>query len=145
MADIQKIRVNIQTATDSGAGTDGDVYVGFAGREWHVDTSADDFEAGSSRTYVLGAGSNVLNAAVNDPRDPSVSFPLLESFPAYIRFNPRSRDDNWKLQRAVVTLEDQLFPMWDSSENIPQTQGIWLGIRSGLTVYLHNHDDIIIT
>ena len=145
MADIQKFRVDIQTAGDSGAGTDGDVYVGFAGREWHVDTTADDFEAGSSRTYVLGAGSNVLNAAVNDPRNPSVSFPLLESFPAYLRFKPQTRDDNWKLQRVVVTREDQLFPMWDSNENIPQTQGIWLGTRSGLVVHLHKHDDVIIT
>jgi hypothetical protein len=86
-----------------------------------------------------------VNAVFNDPRNPSVSFPLLESFPAYVRFNPRARDDNWKLQRAVVTLEDQLFAMWDSSENIPQAQGIWLGSRSGLVVHLHKHDDVVIT
>lgn len=145
MADINTIRVNIQTASDSGAGTDGDVYIGFAGREFHVDTTADDFEAGSSRTYVLGQGGTVVDGGFNDPRTPSLAFPLVDSFPAYVRFNPRTRTDNWKLQRAVVTLGDALFPMWDSNENIPQAQGIWLGTRSGLVVQLHKHDDVIIT
>jgi len=71
MASIKKISININTASDSGAGTDGDVYIGFCGREFFCDTTADDFERGSSRTYVFGEGSTVLNASLNDPRSPN--------------------------------------------------------------------------
>ncbi len=41
MVDINSVHVNIQTGSVSGGGTDGDVYVGFAGREFRLDTSAD--------------------------------------------------------------------------------------------------------
>lgn len=136
MADIQTIKVNVQTARDSGAGTDGDVYIGFAGREFHVDTTADDFEAGSSRTYVLGKGSNVVDPSVNDPRDPRLRTGLVDGFPVYVRFHPRSRTDNWKLQRAAITFGDDLAPRWDTAEIVSISQGIWLGTRSGLVAHL---------
>ena len=48
MAQIESIQVNIETGDESGGGTDGSIYVGVGGREFHLDTSADDFERGSA-------------------------------------------------------------------------------------------------
>jgi hypothetical protein len=141
MAAITSIQVSIQTMDTSGAGTDGDVYLGFSGREFYLDTTADDFERGSSRTYRLGDGPNVLFASVNDPRKPQLAVENVDRFPVWIRFVPRGRDDNWILGRAVVTLNDRLFPMWDTAEYISFREGIQLGTHSGLFVHLLRHND----
>ena len=60
MTQIESIQVNINTGDESCAGTDGDNYLGVCGREFHLDTSADDFERGSSHQYVLGACSDAV-------------------------------------------------------------------------------------
>ena len=44
MADINRIDVLIATASGSGSGTDGNVYIGVAGREFYIDSAQDDFE-----------------------------------------------------------------------------------------------------
>lgn len=44
MADITSFDITIQTGDVNGAGTDGSVYLGICGREFHLDTSKDDFE-----------------------------------------------------------------------------------------------------
>jgi hypothetical protein len=49
MTAIMQIRVQLNTGTPSGAGTNGDVYLGICGREFHLDTSADDFERSAKR------------------------------------------------------------------------------------------------
>lgn len=136
MTDITSVQVNIQTMDVSGAGTDGDVYVSFSGREFYLDTTADDFERGSSRTYRLGDGANVLFASVNDPRKPQLQVENVDRFPVWVRFEPRGRDDTWFLARAVVTINDRLFPMWDTAEYIPFQEGIRLGTHAGQFVYL---------
>lgn len=141
MANISSIRVNVQTRSISGGGTDGDVYLGFAGREFYLDTSADDFEAGSTRSYVLGQGSNVLHGSSNDPRTPQLQDSQVDRFPVYLRFVPRGREDNWSLQRAVVTYNERLFPMWDSAEVVATNVGLWLGVHAGLVVHLPRHQD----
>lgn len=143
MPRVDTIRINIQTGNLSGAGTDGDVYVGVCGREFSLDTTRDDFERGSSREYVLGAGANVNNASVNDPRKQILLVENVDSAPVYIRFQPRNRSDNWQLQRADVRFNDAFFPVWDSVAivvNKPD-EGIWLGTRSGLVVHLPRHSD----
>ena len=109
MPRVDTIRINIQTGNLSGAGTDGDVYVGVCGREFSLDTTRDDFERGSSREYVLGAGANVNNAPVNDPRKQILLVENVDSAPVFIRFQPRNRSDNWAaagrsaLQRRVLS------------------------------------------
>jgi hypothetical protein len=145
MTKINTIRVDIQTGNASGASSDGDVYLGLGGREFFLDTSADDFQSGSSRGYVLGSGSNVLNAAVNDPRKENLQVEAVDSLPVYIRFQPQNRDDNWQLQRAVVTLNDRLFPMWDSASIVANdpARGVVLGVRAGLVVHLARDDTSI--
>src|SRR5512133_3078802 len=102
MPQIESIQVNIETGDESGAGTDGSIYVGVGGRECHLDTSADDFERGSSRLYGLGIGSDVVNPAVNDPRKQFMHTEDVESFPIYVRFEPNDSGDNWNLWRAEL-------------------------------------------
>ncbi|KNX38883.1 hypothetical protein [Luteipulveratus halotolerans] len=141
MVDITSISVTIQTRRTSGAGTDGDVYLGFCGREFYLDSDADDYESGSAREYVLGDGGNTHNAGRNDPRTPQLQVEDADGLPAYIRFEPTGRDDNWALQRATVRVNGDLFPMWDSLELFDQRVGLWLGTRSGLVAHLPKHQD----
>ena len=141
MAQIESIHVNIETGDESGAGTDGSIYVGVCGREFHLDTSADDFEHGSSHEYVLGAGSDIVNPAVNDPRKQSLQTEDVESFPIYVRFEPNNSGDNWNLARAEMSLNNDFFPRWVTETFISEAEGIWLGQRSGNVVHLRKHQD----
>ena len=73
MVTIQKIVFRIRTANIEDAGTDGEVYVGFCGREFHIGTSYEDFERDAERTYSAGISAvagevNVSNPTLNDPR-----------------------------------------------------------------------------
>jgi len=140
---INTIHLQVQTGNLSGAGTDGDVYLGVCGREFSIDTTRDDFERGSSREYILGAGSNVNNSSFNDPRRQRLFVENVDNFPVYIRFQPQSRSDNWQIQRAEVRFNDDLFPAWDTSSYVPNdpAQGIWLGTRAGLVVHIPRHQD----
>jgi hypothetical protein len=140
LADIQSIHLNVQTEDIEDAGTDGDVYLGICGREFYIDSSADDFERKSSREYILGDGANVKYRSDNDPRSPQLSFENVERFPVYIRFQPRSRTDRWRLQRAQVSFNERFFPRWDTAGFFPITGGIWLGIRAGVHVHIPKHE-----
>ena len=102
MPQINIIELHLSTGSLSGAGTDGDVYLGLCGREFSIDSTSDDFEGGSGRTYVLGEGANIRNAGLNDPRTQQLFTENVSNFPVYIRFQPRSRNDHWQLQRADV-------------------------------------------
>lgn len=141
MAHIRKIHLSVQTGSMSGAGTDGDVYLGVCGREFHADTGADDFERGSSREYVFGRGGNVNNFADNNPARQRLLLEDVERLPVYIRFEPTDRGDRWNLQRAVVRFNDQLLPQWDTSSFVSDRTGIWLGTRAGKYVNIPKHQD----
>lgn len=143
MPRINSIHLHLETGNLSGAGTDGDVYLGVCGREFNLDTTSDDRERGSSRTYVFGEGSNVNNPSVNDPRKQELFTENVEQFPVYVRFQPQSRGDNWQLQRADVRFNDGLIPEWDTVGFVlnDPAEGIWLGVRSGLFVHLMKHQD----
>jgi len=143
MPQIDTIGLNLKTGNLSGAGTDGDVYLGVCGREFSIDTTRDDFERGSARTYILGDGSNVNNAAVNDPREQRLFVENVDNFPVYIRFQPQGRSDNWQLQRATLSFNGDIFPQWDTSSFVGNdpASGIWLGTRSGLFVHIPRHQD----
>jgi hypothetical protein len=140
MPNIDEISVTIETGDQSGAGTDGDVYLGICGREFYLDTKVDDFERNSSRKYLLGQRSNTLNADKNDPRLPQMLVEELDQFPVYIRFNPKSRDDNWLLRRVVIFINEiepgSVPPLYDSS---PEPGGIWMGVRSSLFFFPRKH------
>jgi hypothetical protein len=141
MPQIETIHVQINTRDVSGAGTDGSLYLGVCGREFHLDTSADDLERGSSREYLLGNGSNVEDGSLNDPRKQLLLTENVEKFPVYLRFVPNSGGDRWSLQRAQVSFNDDFFPRWDTLEFISDVEGIWLGAEAGEIVHIPKHDD----
>jgi hypothetical protein len=143
MERIEQIALTLQTARDGGAGTDGDVYLGICGREFYLDTDRDDFERGASITYVLGEGSNVHNASQNDPRDQFLYVEEALERPVYIRFHGKSRDDNWKLLRASVSLNESVAPTWDTARLFSFVDGgIWLGTRAGERVTIPKEDPL---
>jgi hypothetical protein len=131
---IRSVHVLIYTADEEGAGTDGDVYVGAAGREFHLDTSANDFERGSHFVYRFGTFPTVIDTEANDPQRQRLRLESVDSLPLYIRFAPARRDDRWKLERAVVAFNSEETPLWDSDVNAPE--GIWLDMRAGLVLHL---------
>jgi hypothetical protein len=139
MAAIQSIQLHIVTGEQSGAGTDGDVYLSICGREFYIDSDDDDFEQGGKHTYVLGEGSNVLYPEHNDPREQQLDTERAADFPVYVRFVPRSRFDNWQLQRADVRFNDGFATEWDTVGtgivNDPK-RGIWLGTHYGQVAFL---------
>jgi hypothetical protein len=141
MTEIASIQVNLQTGDKAGASSDGDAYLGFAAREFFLQTKQDDLERGSSIAYVFGDGANVLNAETNDPRTTHVQVEDVNNFPVYIRFYPESRDDRWLLQRAIVGVNDNQFPMWDTGAVVSIREGIWMGIRSTLFLHFPMHSD----
>jgi hypothetical protein len=146
MANITGILCQVLTGNVSGAGTDGNVYLGVAGREFRLDSSKDDFERKSWREYIMGAGPlepnlpapqiRVTNPDKNDPRK---GFPLdtdnLNRAPVYIRFEPENSDDNWNLKfaAALVYADGKFF----AGYLVPQVfDNLWLGTGSGKVVYL---------
>ena len=138
---IRSIQLQLNTGNMDGAGTDGDVYLGVCGREFYVDTSADDFERGSSRLYIFGDGANVNNPPNNDPRKQSLHIENVGNFPVYLRFQPQSRTDNWNIQRAEVSFNQNFFPRWDTASFVSQSVGIWMGTRSSLFLHIPPHQD----
>ena len=146
MAKLTRIDVLIITSDADGAGTDGDVYLGICGREFFVDSSADDFERSSSKTYTFGDGSNVNNASMNDPREQNLLEEDADRYPVYIRFEQFGASSPWKLLQARVTLNQNAFPLWETISVVPAQRpdmGIWLGRRAGEIIHIPKHDETI--
>lgn len=68
MTAINSIEVQVVTGNVKNAGTDQPVYLVIGDHAFALASSANDFERGSSRTYVLGKGATISNAGDNDPR-----------------------------------------------------------------------------
>lgn len=139
MALITQIQLRLKTAAAEGTGTDGDVFLGIAGREFYIDEDRDDFENKDDHTYILGDSASILHAEFNDPRTEQLDTEDVYKFPAYIRFEPEDRDDNWLLNIVQVTVNpgpDQIF----LTRRVPSDPlgriGIWLGQRRGKILYL---------
>ena len=141
MVTIQKIVFRIRTADIEDAGTDGEVYVGFCGREFHIGTSYEDFERGAERSYSAGISAeagevNVSNPALNNPG----ALPPLDSedigiYPVYVRFEPVGRDDHWSLQYISVIAAGVKYEALEPEDDT--TIYTTLGYKSGKCLYLH--------
>lgn len=141
MVTIQKIVFRIRTADTEKAGTDGEVYVGFCGREFHVGTSYEDFERGAIHNYSAGLNAqaeevNVSNGTLNNPS----AFPPLDSedislYPVYIRFEPVGRHDHWSLQYVSVSTEGVKYEALEPEDDTDIYTV--LGYKSGKCLYLH--------
>jgi hypothetical protein len=129
---ISKIVLRVKTGNRADAGTDGDVFLGIGGRELFVDSHSDDFERGSDRTYIFGAGATVVRPAENDPRSPSqLTFDDLRLAPRYIRFEPGG---DWN-----VELVDISVTYTGGGLHVSRLAGgahLWLGERRGKFLYL---------
>jgi len=137
MADITKLSVTLHTATDTGAGTDGRVYIGIAGREFLADSSRNDFEAGDNYTFVFGDGTNVLDPSRNDPRLPRLDTDDLDRYPIYLRFEGVDNDDDWCLERVTASVNPGGSGSYIyDNPRLAGDQKIWLGRRFGETLYL---------
>jgi len=134
MAVIERIDVQLATSTREGAGTDGDVFIGIAGREFYIESEANDFEAGSNRTYRLGDGANILYSGLNDPRAQQLQTGNIEQHPVYVRFEPKGAEDNWNLWSVAVTVNPGPHQIVYRSSG--STNNMWLGPKAGKFVFL---------
>ena len=142
MEAIRKLRLQLQTGDASGASTDGDVFLGFGGREFSLDTTDDDFGTESSREYIFGDDANVRFDEYNDPRHPQLFLEKAMEQPVYIRFGPKGSEDNWLLRRAEVYVSDHIVPIWDSAGILGISPlGLWMGARRGERLDLPRHVD----
>lgn len=145
MARISGIVCQIITGNVAGAGTDGRVYLGLGGREFRLDSLADDYEKHSWREYVLGAAPEgaqhspprtpVRNADRNDPRR---GLPLdsdnLSRVPAYLRFEPQGGSDDWDLAFAAALVYGEGFI---TAYTLPtEFHNLWFSQATGKIVYL---------
>lgn len=134
MANIRRIDVRLKTGTAGGAGTDGDVYIGVAGREFYIDTAYDDFERGSDRTYTLGTGANIKYAQYNNPRNPQLDTADVATFPVYLRFEPPGPGPNWNLEFVEVTVNPGSGQI--KYRALKGSPDLWLGQKYGKFVHL---------
>ncbi|HEX2914419.1 MAG TPA: hypothetical protein VH186_26705 [Chloroflexia bacterium] len=138
MALITRIDLLLNTASVPGAGTDGFVYMGIGGREFQIDAAGNDFEQGQNRLYIIGQGSNLLDAPVNDPTNPALDTNDLSKFPKYIRFEPTSGADEWILEDVSITVNpgtttQQVFR---SPVVVGSTRKLHLSQKAGKFCYL---------
>ena len=146
VAKITGILCQVVTGDFSGAGTDGQIFLGLAGREFCLDSSADDFERGSLREYIMGRGPlepptppqiRVRNPERNDPR---VGFPLdtanLSKCPVYIRFEPEKAGDLWNVSfaAALVYRDEGVFVA--AFLVPPDFDNLWVGRNCGEALHL---------
>ncbi|MFG3259847.1 hypothetical protein [Streptomyces sp. NPDC048172] len=135
---ISTIKVNVWTSSTAGAGTNSSVSLGICGREFVLDTSGNDFEQGQEQSFVLGAGSNVLNAALNDPRKPQLDTNELGYYPVYLHFNSLDAKDTWCVEGVTVLVNPSSSPL--TYGNTAMLGGgdkeLWMGADAGKTLYL---------
>jgi hypothetical protein len=135
---ITRIELRLFTANRNGAGTDGNVFVGVAGREFFVDSAAtglNDFERGSDYTYRFGDRANVMRPDQNDPRSPwQLRAVEWQNAPTYIRFEPGS---DWDIERADITITfSGRMPIFDSL--LSGNAHLWLGTKRGKFLWFHH-------
>jgi hypothetical protein len=138
MPQITGILLVLKTGTIEGASSDGDAYLGLCGREFWIDSKNEDLNAGQSHTYKFGdANDGTSPAEFNDPREQMLMTENFDRFPAYIRFVPRDRGDNWQLQSALVYINNSRFASY-GTPYVPDVRGkgIVMGIRCGQVTHL---------
>ncbi|HEX9961805.1 MAG TPA: hypothetical protein VGB00_12780 [Pyrinomonadaceae bacterium] len=145
MANLNSFHVHIQTNNLPNSRTDGDVYVGICGREFHCNatTVGNDFENNLNTIYTFGTGSNVEKAANNDPRNPQLSVEDVDRFPVYIRFEQDLTDSDggeWNLRSALLHLNQNNVDGYDRQLG---PAGIWLGRTSGAYLYLKKRTSVV--
>ena len=123
---IDRIEVTLTTANDDGSGTDGEVYLICAGREFNVKRAGyNDREPGQADQYVLGNGANIEHKGENNPQWMPIY--MVWNNPIGLRFEPvagANPPDTWQMSDAYLsvfteggyedfaTVEVSLAPSW---------------------------------
>jgi hypothetical protein len=137
MANIMQIQLRLVTISGRGAGgPEGDRFLGIAGREFFIGGGLDDVDRSSDHTYIFGDGASVLEPEFNDPRNPQLDALNVYKFPTYIRFEPRTRADNWLLSLAEVIVRPSEADEICIEIGPVGTGPFWLGQTRGKIVYL---------
>ncbi len=138
MASITRIDVRVQTGNREDAGTDGDVYLAIAGREFMLDSAVDDFKKGSNRTYIIGdsgSGSPINNPQLNNPAQPfALDTDDLEKFPIWIRFEPIGDSPAWNLEFVSATVNPG--PRQVQFQALAGSNNLWLQQNAGKFCFL---------
>jgi hypothetical protein len=141
MTAIKRIELRIKTGNRQDAGMEnGEVYLGLAGREFHVDSDANDFERGSDGTYIFDDGTeakaiiNGTRAKITDPKenDPTDPWQLVSDdisrCPRYIRFEPRHPGGKWEEWNvASVHLTVKFGNSSLTAERLDGGENLWMG------------------
>lgn len=137
MVAITKIEAHVQTADVTWAGTDSTVRLGIAGREFRLETAADDFRQGVAQTFIMGEESTVERGDLNDPRRPQLDTEDLNRYPVYLRYVPLGGGPDWCLERVTVTVQPGSH-VFDNPvlENEAENRRIWFSPEGGEILYL---------
>jgi hypothetical protein len=110
-----------------------------------MDSTADDYERGSFREYIMGLGPvepnlpppqiRVRNGAENDPRRGlPIDTANLSKSPVYIRFEPAGSGPNWNLKFAAALVFAPQFVV--AFLPPPDLDNLWLGDPYGKILFL---------
>jgi len=142
---ITKIELKLWTALPEDSGTDGRVYLGFAGREYAVKSAGGgrDFQPNPEpQVFVFGLGANIALAEHNNPAAPwQTDFDDAASSPRYLRLAPRGDNDNWNLQRADLAVsyrESAASGAPAQTRRYSRMGGsprLWMGVQRGLFLF----------
>ncbi|MER7623852.1 hypothetical protein [Streptomyces sp. NPDC126503] len=144
MPEISRIRVDVQTASETPAKTTSRIYLGFGGREFRLRTQSspgNDFAPGARQDFYLGADPNVAQPERNDPREPRLPATALDG-EVYLRLHPAGDHRDWVIERARVHVFSgaQELAVYDTpalrDANSPLKHKIWLGDDSGHIYHL---------
>lgn len=144
MAKISGIRCAVFTANVANAGTDSSVYLGIGGREFHLDTSIDDFEKRVRTDYIIGNcpidpdnpgfDKRVLNP---DKNDPAKGLPMYTenvlSLPKYLRLQG---SDHWAVSFVSVLIYVDMLYAGGFNTPAPLEDYLWLGPQAGHVLHL---------
>ncbi len=137
MANINQFSITLTTAGDkSHANTNGDAFLGICGREFFLDSPENDFEPGSTITYIFGEGTKIELSIRerNDPRNPQLTSSDLHAHPIYIRYEPEADDPGWIIADITVFIAGESY-------GIGSRKGLWLGQKHGKFCYLERLDE----
>jgi hypothetical protein len=144
---VGKITATIKTANVEGAATNGLVYLGLGGREFRLNKQGNQFKKGATDVFIIGDGRNIDNPRSGNDlpffgestiNAPNIEYTTLDLYPKYIRFEPKSDDDDWNLESASVVAQLYIFdvPQPEISTFLDLPGNIWFGVGTGKVVHL---------
>jgi hypothetical protein len=134
MTAITRIELRIQTGDADDAGMDnGEIYLGLAGREFHVDSPGDQFKPSDEDRFIFthGPAANVTDPKENDPTDPwQLDSDDIGRCPRYIRFEPRrvgGRVEEWNVASVQLVVKSGNSIIFTEERLGDDGANLWMG------------------